>query len=171
MPSRPTAESTKIEGRTPPTIKAATTDADIAAVRTLFRSYAEALPFSLAYQGFEAELASLPGPYAPPEGCLLLARSAASCLGTVGLKRLDDGVAEIKRLFVLPKARRGGLGRRLRERIIAEARVKGYRRVRLDSDRMSMAAAIALYRCLGFAEIAPYGPDLDGRIVFFEKLL
>jgi GNAT superfamily N-acetyltransferase len=144
---------------------------DIAAVHVLFREYAAALPFSLSYQGFEAELAGLPAPYVPPDGCLLLARCGALCLGTVGLKRLDAGAAEIKRLYVVPAARGRGLGRMLLTRAIDKARARRYVRVRLDSDRRSMASAIALYRALGFVEIPPYGPDLDGRIAFFEKRL
>jgi GNAT superfamily N-acetyltransferase len=153
------------------TIGPAVSPSDIAAVHALFREYAAALPFSLSYQGFEAELAGLPAPYVPPDGGLLLARRGALCLGTVGLKRLGAGVAEIKRLYVVPEARGRGLGRMLLTRIIDEARQKQYGRVRLDSDRRSMAAAIALYRALGFVEIPSYGPDLDGRLAFFEKPL
>jgi ribosomal protein S18 acetylase RimI-like enzyme len=146
-------------------------DPDIAAVRTLLSRYAAALPFSLAYQGFAAELDALPVPYVLPDGCLLLARDGIAGLGTVGLKRLEQGVAEIKRLYVVPEARGRGLGRRLLARVIDRARAAGYLRVRLDSDRCSMAAAIALYRAFGFVEISPYGPDLGGRIAFFEKPL
>jgi GNAT superfamily N-acetyltransferase len=153
------------------TIRPAISTCDIAAVHILFRKYAASLPFSLSYQGFEAELAALPAPYVPPDGCLLLARRGADCLGTVGLKRLAVGVAEIKRLYVVPEARGCGVGRMLLTRIVDEARRKQYSRVRLDSDRRSMAAAIALYRALGFIEISAYGPDLGGRIAFFEKLV
>jgi putative acetyltransferase len=153
------------------TIGPAVSDADIRAVQALFRGYAASLPFSLSYQGFEAELASLPGGYAPPDGCLLLARRGARCLGTVGLRGLGAGMAEIKRLYVVPAARGAGLGRMLLTRIVEEARQRRYSRVRLDSDRRSMAPAIALYRTLGFVEIPPYGPDLDGRLAFFEKRL
>jgi ribosomal protein S18 acetylase RimI-like enzyme len=137
----------------------------------LLSRYVAALPFSLAYQGFAAELTSLPAPYLPPNGCLLLARDAVAGLGTVGLKRWDDGIAEIKRLYVVPEARGRGLGRLLLTRVIAEAQAKHYVRVRLDSDARSMAPAIALYRSLGFVEIPPYGPDPDARLAFFEKLL
>jgi GNAT superfamily N-acetyltransferase len=161
----------KVKGPRMTRIGPAVSASDIAAVHALFREYAAALPFSLSYQGFEAELAGLPAPYVPPDGCLLLARRGALCLGTVGLKRLGAGVAEIKRLYVVPEARGGGIGGMLLTRIIDEARAKRYARVRLDSDRRSMAPAIALYRALGFVEIAPYGPDLDGRIAFFEKRL
>jgi GNAT superfamily N-acetyltransferase len=145
-------------------------EADTAVTRMLLSRYAEALPFSLAYQGFAAELAALPGP-GPPDGCLLLARRDADCLGTVGLKPLADGIGEIKRLYVVPEARGCGFGRRLLTAVIDGARAKRYLRLRLDSDRASMAAAIALYRAQGFVEIPPYGPDLGGRLAFFETRL
>lgn len=145
--------------------------ADLDTVRRLFRAYAESLPFSLAFQGFEAELAGLPAPYKAPGGCLLLARRDGEAVGVVGLKPLGPDIAELKRLYVVPKARGLGLGAMLAERAIAEARAKGYERVRLDTHRPSMAAAIALYRRLGFVQIRPYGPDLDGEIAFYEKRL
>jgi putative acetyltransferase len=144
---------------------------DIATVRRLFRAYADSLPFSLDFQGFEAELAVLPAPYTPPAGRLLLARENGAAIRTVRLKPLAAGIAEVKRLFVVPEARGTGIGRMLAERAIAAARASGYERVRLDTHRPSMPAAIALYRRLGFAEIAPYGPDLGGEIAFFEKRL
>jgi GNAT superfamily N-acetyltransferase len=144
---------------------------DVAAARALFERYAASLPFSLAYQGFAAELAGLPQPYAPPQGRLLLARSGGGAVGTVALRRLAPGVGEIKRLYVVPAARGGGVGRALLAAAIEAARQLGYERVRLDSHRDSMQAAIALYRRLGFVEIAAYGPDLDGAIAFFEKPL
>jgi ribosomal protein S18 acetylase RimI-like enzyme len=155
----------------PTTIRPAVSTADIEATRALFREYAAALPFSLAYQGFASELAALPAPYVPPGGCLLLARRGGAPLGTIGLKRLGDATAEIKRLYVVPAARGGGLGRMLLMRVIEEARARRYRRVRLDSARCSMKAAIALYRSLGFVEIRAYGPNPDGRLAFFEKTL
>jgi putative acetyltransferase len=146
-------------------------DGDIETVRRLIQAYAASLPFSLDFQGFAAELNGLPTPYTPPGGCLLLAQRDGDCVGIVGLKPLAPGIAEIKRLFVVPEARGTGLGRSLGERAIAEASARGYDWVRLDTHRSSMTAAIALYRSLGFAEIAPYGPDLDGQIAFFEKRL
>jgi ribosomal protein S18 acetylase RimI-like enzyme len=152
-------------------ITEAASDSDTAAVRRLFRAYAESLPFSLDFQGFAAEMAGLPAPYNPPAGCLLIARRGSTPVGIVGLKPLAPGIAEIKRLYVVPAARGTGLGRALAERAIAEARAKGYECLRLDTHRPSMAGAIALYRSLGFVEIAPYGPDLDGEIAFFEKQL
>jgi ribosomal protein S18 acetylase RimI-like enzyme len=144
---------------------------EIQAARTLFKEYAEALPFGLGYQNFEAELAGLPAPYIPPAGCLLFTKRNSGVVGVVGLKPLGPGVAEIKRLHVVPVARRPGLGRALLERALNEARQNGYERVQLDSHHPSMTTAIAVYRSLGFVEIPPYGPDLNGEIVFFEKRL
>jgi len=145
--------------------------AELQQVQDLFTAYAASLPFSLAFQGFAAELAGLPAPYDPPRGCLLLATENGTTMGVAGLKPLAPEIAEVKRLYVVPQARGRGLGRRLAERAIAEARRRGYSRVRLDTHRPSMASAIALYRALGFVEIPPYGPDLGGEIVFFEKSL
>jgi ribosomal protein S18 acetylase RimI-like enzyme len=143
-------------------------------VRRLFRAYAATLPFDLAYQGFEHELAGLPQPYAAPQGVLLVARERhARILGTVGVKRLAEGIAEIKRLYVTPAGRGRGLGQALLESAIASAARLHYSRVRLDSHRPSMTAAIALYRKLGFAEIEPYGakPSPDADMCFFERAL
>jgi putative acetyltransferase len=144
---------------------------DIETARRLFRAYADGLPFSLDFQNFAAELAGLPSPYVPPRGCLLLARRDGAAIGVVALKPLASGIAEIKRLYVVEEARGIGIGRRLAEHAMAAACAKGYARVRLDTHRPSMKAAIALYRRLGFVEIPPYGPDLGGEIAFFEKTL
>jgi putative acetyltransferase len=144
---------------------------DIEIARRLIRAYADSLPFSLEFQNFAAELAALPAPYTPPAGCLLLARRGGAAIGVVALKPLAARIAEVKRLYVVPEARGAGIGRVLAERAVAAASVKGYERVRLDTHRPSMSAAIALYRRLGFVEIPPYGPDLGGEIAFFEKRL
>jgi putative acetyltransferase len=155
----------------PVVIAQAKSEDDTAIARDLFRAYAESLPFSLDFQNFAAELNGLPAPYNPPAGCLLIARQEGGAIGVIGMKPLAPGIAEIKRLYVLPEARGTGLGRTLAERAIAEARAKDYERVRLDTHRPSMAAAIALYRKLGFVEIPPYGPNPDGQFAFFEKRL
>jgi putative acetyltransferase len=142
---------------------------EVGIVRALFREYAASLPFDLGFQNFDAELAGLPAPYVEPGGCLLLARNDnGDTTGIVGLKPLTPEIAEIKRLYVVPTARGSGLGRTLLGRTIDEARECGYRRVRLDSHRASMGAAIALYARFGFAEIAPYGHNPGGAFAFFE---
>ncbi|MFH1983377.1 MAG: GNAT family N-acetyltransferase [Pseudomonadota bacterium] len=122
----------------------------------LFQEYAAGLGFDLAFQGFDAELENLPVMYGPPDGCLLLVMSpGGEAVGCVGLRRLADGACEMKRLYVKPDIHGQGLGRRLAEAVIAEARALGYAAVRLDTVA-EMAAANALYLSLGFRPIPAY---------------
>ena len=139
----------------------------VAAARRLFEEYAASLGFDLGFQGFEAELRGLPGAYAPPGGVLLLLVEGETTLGCVALRRLDDEAAELKRLYLRPEARGGGRGRALTEAALREARGLGYRRVRLDTVP-GMEAAQALYRTLGFREIAPYRENPIPGAAFLE---
>lgn len=142
-------------------IRDARTSADVALARTLFVEYARWLAVDLCFQGFEHELATLPGAYERPRGRLLLAGEADDAFGCIALRPLDregDGahrVGEVKRLYVRPAARHGGWGRRLIEALIAEASAIGYRELKLDTLDW-MADARALYGRLGFRECAPY---------------
>jgi len=131
--------------------------ADLADTVALFTTYANSLGVDLAYQGFAAEMAAMPGKYAPPNGALLLARRAdGEAIGCVGLRPIDPtGCCEMKRLYVTPQARGLGLGKALVEAVVAEAQRIGYREVRLDT-LPTMDEAIGLYRKLGFEPIAPY---------------
>lgn len=137
---------------------------DLAAVARLFREYQISLGTDLCFQGFEEELKTLPGAYAPPRGEILMARAGRAAAGVVALRPLPDygtplsaagAVCEMKRLYVRPAFRAAKLGRRLAERVMDEARQRGYRSLVLDTLK-EMTAAQALYRALGFVEIEAY---------------
>jgi putative acetyltransferase len=136
-------------------IEAADSPDEIAAVRALFLEYARSLGVSLGFQGFDQEVAALPGRYAPPRGRLLIARQGTDIVGCVGLRPLDAERCEMKRLYLRPTCRGQGAGRQLAETIIAAARQIGYRRMVLDT-LAQMPAARALYASLGFREISAY---------------
>jgi len=136
-------------------ITPATGPTDIEEIRALFLEYARSLGVDLAFQGFEDELAGLPGAYAPPDGRLLLARLGETVVGGVGLRPFTPGICEMKRLYVRPGHRALKAGRALAEAVIAEARAIGYRAMRLDT-LPGMEAAQALYAALGFKDIPPY---------------
>ncbi len=151
-------------------IRQAHGEADLARARSLFMEYANSLNFSLCFQGFDAELATLPGKYAPPSGALLLAWVDGHAMGVVALRDLGEGIAEMKRLYVKPQARGLQLGRKLAEAIMAEARARGYGRMRIDT-LQRMQTANALYDALGFYEIPPYTPNPEPDVRYREVAL
>lgn len=165
-------------------IRHASTPSELDDVRALMRGFVQwhrgrheaDLDLITRYFGaddFERELEELPGKYAPPRGRLLIAYAGEVPAGCVALRDLGDGACEMKRMFVTDAARGTGLGKRLAERIIAEARDAGYRLMRLDTSHRQ-SETIGLYERLGFARIAPYYDlpnEMADWLVFYERAL
>ena len=128
---------------------------DIELIRELFREYQNSLGIGLCFQNFENELAALPGKYAAPDGRLYLAFDGNQAVGCAGLRKIEDGVCELKRLYVRTAYRGRGVGRHLALEVLQDARKIGYSRLRLDT-LPSMRRAQELYRSLGFKPIPPY---------------
>jgi putative acetyltransferase len=149
-------------------ISQAESPSQIVQARELFLEYAQSLGFSLCFQNFDEELAGLPGDYAPPEGRLLLAEYEAELAGCVALHKLDTTICEMKRLYLRPQFRGKGLGGALAGRIIAEARLIGYRQMRLDTVEPVMKDAVGMYRKLGFKKVAPYRPNPIAGAMYME---
>ena len=150
------------------TIVSAEEHVQIDQVRMLFREYTASLEFSLCFQSFENELASLPGEYAPPAGRLLLACWNTTVAGCVAMRKIEDGICEMKRLYVRPSFRGRGLGRDLVQTLIAQARLSLYVKMRLDTIAAGMTEAVGLYRSLGFQEIASYHDKPIPGAIFLE---
>ncbi len=149
----------------------AESSAQIAQARELFLEYAQSLGFSLCFQNFDQELAGLPGDYAPPEGRLLLAEFKGQLAGCVALHKLEPGICEMKRLYLRSQFRGKGLGRTLADRIIAEARQIGFESMRLDTVEPVMKDAVAMYRKIGFREVAPYRANPIAGALYMELQL
>jgi putative acetyltransferase len=149
----------------------AESSAHVVQARELFQEYAQSLGVNLCFQNFEQELARLPGHYAPPDGRLLLAEYDGQMAGCVALHKWEDGICEMKRLYLRPSFRGKGLGRVIAEKIIAEARSIGYQRMRLDTIGPLMKDAVEMYRKLGFREIAPYRPNPIAGAMYMELQL
>ncbi len=143
---------------------------DMDAVRALFVEYQRAIGVDLCFQGFDEELATLPGKYAPPRGTLLFACHGNDVAGCVGVRPLSDDTCEMKRLFVRPTYRGLGLGARLARSSIDAARRAGYARMRLDS-LSTMTTAVSMYRRMGFVDIEPYYRNPLGDTIYLEKTL
>jgi len=166
-------------------LRMATTPGDIALARALFLEYARWLDVDLCFQGFDRELATLPGAYAPPYGRLLLAGPPGEALGCIALRPIDLAHAvaagasaspagaqagEVKRLYVQPSQRGAGWGRTLAEALIADARAIGYAELKLDTLDW-MADARSLYARLGFRECAPYYDNPLPGVVYMALAL
>ena len=153
------------------TIQPARSATELISAAALFRAYAATLPVDLAPQGFSQELESLPGVYGPPGGELLLAKRGDHVLGCIGLRPLEPPhIAEIKRLFVRPQARKIGVGQALVSAVIAVAKNLGYGALKLDT-LPEMEGAIALYERNGFVPIPPYGSHPYPGLVTLGKSL
>ena len=144
---------------------------EIASARELFEEYASWVEISLCFQNFDKEVAELPGAYAPPSGRLFLASDGQQVMGCVALRKIGDGVGEMKRLYVRPEFRGRGLGRTLTKKLIAEARQIGYARLRLDTLPGKMDQAIAMYGSFGFQKIPPYYKNPVADATFMELAL
>jgi len=152
-------------------------DVQLQQTRDLFREYFEFLRrehgLDIGYQGIDDELAALPGHFASPNGRLLLAVESGVPMGCAGLRPLDPGICELKRMYVRPQFRGRGVGRALATTLIQEARDIGYKRMRLDTGNF-LLAALGLYQSLGFVAIQPYHEvpkDIQHVAVFMELAL
>jgi len=148
-----------------------TSDEDVRSAQQLFHEYSAWLGVNLCFQNFEKELAELPGEYVPPSGRLWLAIENDQIAGCVALRKLGDGMGEMKRLYVRPEFRGKGFGRTLTGAIIKAAREIGYQRLRLDTLPGKMDQAIAMYRSLGFKDIDKYYDNPYDTAAFMELML
>ena len=139
-------------------------------VKKLFLEYAENLPIDLDFQDFEDELAELPGKYAPPTGAIILAFVNNRPVGIVALRKIENDICEMKRLYVKKNYQGLGIGKKLAEKIITEAKDKGYNYMRLDT-LSSLKKALNLYKSLGFYEIDSYIYNPMDNAIYMEREL
>jgi ribosomal protein S18 acetylase RimI-like enzyme len=154
------------------TILQAETAEQVSIASEMIQEYAASLNFNLCFQGFEDEIRSMPGKYAPPAGRLLIALWDGRPAGVIALRPLEEaGLCEMKRLYVRPEFRGHQIGRILAQRVINDATEAGYSRMRLDTVAGKMDRAIAMYRELGFTETDPYYQTPVGQTLFMELAL
>jgi putative acetyltransferase len=146
----------------------ALTKEEIEAAKSLFLEYANWLEFDLCFQGFDKELAELPGKYSPPKGRLYLLKADDKYAGCVALREIDDGISEMKRLYTKPEFRGRGYGLRMCKKLIEEAKLIGYKKMRLDTIGDKMKDALGLYKLLGFVEIEAYYKNPQPGVVYME---
>lgn len=146
-------------------------DIEIEEARTLFLEYVVELGVSLDFQNFTEEVRGLPGAYAPPGGDIFLAvASTGESMGCMAFRPHQSEICELKRLYVRPAARRGGLGRKMIEHALALAQARGYQRARLDT-LPQMEVPQRLYEEMGFVEIEPYYPRPRTGMRYYERRL
>lgn len=148
----------------------ATTPGQLEQARSLIREYTDGLGIDLSFQELEQELADFPGAYAPPSGCLLLAVDGSEAAGCIGIRELEPGTCEMKRLYIRPAWRGHGLGRRLVEAALEQARAMGYSAMCLDT-LPEMQSAIRLYQSFGFQRTEPYYANPIPGALFFKLRL
>ena len=139
--------------------------------RSVFCEYAKWLGLDLCFQNFEEEMLSLPGKYAPPDGRLILAYKDGELAGGIALRKIEEGICEMKRLYLRESACGSGIGQLLAERIIEEARLIGYKKMRLDTFPPKMGKAVKLYESHGFYKIPPYYDNPYDGVLYMEKVL
>ncbi|MBS1768545.1 MAG: GNAT family N-acetyltransferase [Acidobacteria bacterium] len=139
--------------------------------RTIFREYEKWLGLDLCFQGFEEEMRSLPGRYAKPDGRLILAYKDGELAGGIALRKIGDGICEMKRLYLRENSRGSGIGRELIEKLIEEARKIGYKKMRLDTFPPKMGKAVQLYESHGFYEIPAYYENPYDGVLYMERVL
>ncbi|MGI8494344.1 MAG: GNAT family N-acetyltransferase [Pyrinomonadaceae bacterium] len=149
----------------------AETNKQIEEVKALFREYENWFGLNLCFQNFDEEVANLPGKYAAPDGFLHLALSEGKIAGCIALRKSEDGICEMKRLFVRSAFQGLGIGNYLIENLINEARLLGYQKMRLDTFPSKMRKAVKLYESHGFYEIPPYYHNPYGETLYMEKKL
>jgi len=143
-------------------------DAPISAARELFKDYESWLGMDLCFQGFEEELRTLPGRYSPPDGRLFIAYVDGEAAGCIAMRKIDEGICEMKRLYVRPEFQGHKIGVRLIERLIDEAKKEKYKFMRLDTLPEKMEKAAELYRTHGFYSIPPYYENPYEGVAFME---
>ncbi len=146
----------------------ASTKQEIEVAKSLFLEYANWLEFDLCFQGFDKELAELPGKYSPPKGRLYLLKDKNNYAGCIALREIADGISEMKRLYVRPEFRGKGYGLLMCNRLIEEAKLIGYKKMRLDTIGERMKKALGLYKALGFIEIESYYDNPQAGVVYME---
>jgi GNAT superfamily N-acetyltransferase/CheY-like chemotaxis protein len=151
-------------------IRPCTSASDFAAAIEITKAYLQWLDMDLAFQGIDQELSTFDSMYAPPGGRYLLASYDGQLAGGGGLRALEPGICEMKRLFVYDRFKQKNIGRRLCDRLIQEARAMGYRKIRLDT-LSRMTAALSLYKAMGFVEIGPYRYNPDPTARYLERRL